>query len=100
MVFSTTGFPRVFPNKRLELKSLKGQTKAEELGPRWPEPSTFVCPLKLFNSSRFSGKHTENGGIEGAPRGTDPLLKNIYTIASIKNTISYKLVYIYRGLRI
>jgi hypothetical protein len=32
MVFSTAGFPRVFPEKRLELKSRKGQTKAEELG--------------------------------------------------------------------
>jgi hypothetical protein len=32
MVFSTTGFARVFPEKRLELKSLKGWTKAEKLG--------------------------------------------------------------------
>jgi hypothetical protein len=32
MVFLTAGFARVFPEKRLELKSLKGQTKAEELG--------------------------------------------------------------------
>jgi hypothetical protein len=31
MVFSTAGVARVFPEKRLELKSLKGQTKAEEL---------------------------------------------------------------------
>jgi hypothetical protein len=33
MVFPTAGFPSVFPKKRLELKSLKGQTKAEEEGP-------------------------------------------------------------------
>ena len=29
---SIASFARVFPKKRLELKSLKGQTKAEELG--------------------------------------------------------------------
>jgi hypothetical protein len=33
MVFSAAGFARVFPEKRLELKSLKRQTKAEEEGP-------------------------------------------------------------------
>jgi len=38
MVFSAAGFARVFPEKRLELKSLKGRTKAEELGDRVPEP--------------------------------------------------------------
>jgi hypothetical protein len=32
MVFSTAGFAPVFPEKRLELKSPKGWTKAEELG--------------------------------------------------------------------
>jgi hypothetical protein len=32
MVFSTAGFPRVFLEKRLELKGLKRQTKAEEEG--------------------------------------------------------------------
>jgi hypothetical protein len=31
-VFLTAGFARVFSEKGLELKSLKGQTKAEELG--------------------------------------------------------------------
>jgi hypothetical protein len=34
MVFSTAGFARVFPENRLEPKSLNGQTKAEELGDR------------------------------------------------------------------
>jgi hypothetical protein len=34
MVFSTASFPPVFPKKRLELKSLTGQTKAEEGGTR------------------------------------------------------------------
>jgi hypothetical protein len=52
MVFSAAGFPWVFPEKRLEQKSLKGQTKAEEEGPR-----------------------TENGGTEDAPRGDGPSLK-------------------------
>ena len=37
MVFPTAGFARVFPEKRLELKSLKRQTKAEELGDPVPE---------------------------------------------------------------
>jgi hypothetical protein len=32
MAFLTAGFAGVFPEKQLELKSLKGQTKAEELG--------------------------------------------------------------------
>jgi hypothetical protein len=32
MVFVTACFARVFPEKRLELKSLKGQTKVEEEG--------------------------------------------------------------------
>jgi hypothetical protein len=32
MVFSIAGFGSVFPKRGLELKSLKGQTKAEELG--------------------------------------------------------------------
>jgi hypothetical protein len=54
MVFTTAGFPRVFPEKRLELKTAKGQTKAEEEGP----------PEKL----------AENGGTEGAPRGDGPSL--------------------------
>jgi hypothetical protein len=34
MVFLTAGFPPETANKRLDLKSLKRQTKAEELGPR------------------------------------------------------------------
>ena len=53
MVVLTTGFPRVFPKKRLELKSLKGWAKVEKEGPRG-----------------------ENGGTEGAPRGDGPSLKN------------------------
>jgi hypothetical protein len=33
-VFVTAGFARVFREKRLELKSRQGQTKAEDEGPR------------------------------------------------------------------
>ena len=48
MVFSAAGFARVFPEKRLELKSLKGQTKTEELGTRSPELLSFRLPLKAL----------------------------------------------------
>jgi hypothetical protein len=48
MVFSTAGFARVFPEKRLELKSLKGQTKAEELGNQVPELLSLRLSLKAF----------------------------------------------------
>jgi hypothetical protein len=54
MVFLTAGFARVFPEKRLELKSLKRQTKVEALGAR-----------KLW----------QNGGTEGAPWGDGHSLK-------------------------
>ena len=40
---SVPPFARVFPEKRIELKSLKGQTKAEEEGPRGP----FLLSLRL-----------------------------------------------------
>jgi hypothetical protein len=40
MVVLRSGFARVFPKKRLELKSLKRQTKAEEEGP----PKTRAKP--------------------------------------------------------
>ena len=36
MVVLTAGFPRVFLEKRLELKSLKGWTKAQEEGTPCP----------------------------------------------------------------
>ena len=45
MVFLTTGFARVFPEKRLDLKSLKGWTKAEELGDVVREHLSFRLPL-------------------------------------------------------
>jgi hypothetical protein len=43
MAFSAAGFARVFLEERLELKSLKGRTKAEEEGPRGP----FLLSLRL-----------------------------------------------------
>jgi hypothetical protein len=48
MVFSTAGFSPVFPEKRLELKSLKGQTKAEELGGPCPNLLSFRLPLEAL----------------------------------------------------
>jgi hypothetical protein len=43
-----SGFPLVFPEKRLELKSLKRQTKAEELGARCPELLSLRLSLNAF----------------------------------------------------
>ncbi len=43
MVFLTLGFAPIFPEKRLELKSLKRQTKAEEGGLR----GLFLLILRL-----------------------------------------------------
>ena len=57
IVFLTTGFAGGTAKKRLELKSLKGETKAEELRPRWPDlPSALVWASRFFKLSRFSGK--------------------------------------------
>jgi hypothetical protein len=48
MVFSTAGYARVFPEKRLELKSLKGQMKAEELEAPRPELLSLCRSLKAL----------------------------------------------------
>jgi hypothetical protein len=48
MVFLTAGFSGVFPEKRLELKSLTGQTKAEQLGDQFPELLSLRLPLKTL----------------------------------------------------
>jgi hypothetical protein len=48
MVFLTTGFARIFLEKRLELKSFKGQTTAEELGDQVPELCSLRLPLKTI----------------------------------------------------
>jgi hypothetical protein len=45
MVFLTASFGSVFPEERLELKSLQGQTKAEELGQQLPELVSLRLPL-------------------------------------------------------
>jgi hypothetical protein len=39
-------FSTSFPQKRLDLKSFKGRTKAEEEGPRGPSSSAFVLLFK------------------------------------------------------
>ena len=48
MVFSTTGFAPFFLEKRLDLKSLKGWTKAEELGARGSELLSLRPSLKAL----------------------------------------------------
>jgi hypothetical protein len=57
MVFLTIGFARETAEKRLDLKSLKGQTKAEERADDVPELLSLRHPLKAlytFRSSRFA----------------------------------------------
>jgi hypothetical protein len=44
MVFSIAGFGSVFPEERLELKSLKGWTKTEELR----DPGLKLLSLRPF----------------------------------------------------
>jgi hypothetical protein len=46
-------FREFFSVKRLELKSLKGRTKAEELGTRGPQFLSLRPPLMHFSSRRF-----------------------------------------------
>jgi hypothetical protein len=48
MVFLTAGFAGVFPEKRLELKSLKGWTKTEEEGSGGPFLLSLRPPLKAL----------------------------------------------------
>ena len=48
MVFSTAGFAPVFREKRLDLKSFKGWTKAEELEARCPELLNLRPSLKAL----------------------------------------------------
>jgi hypothetical protein len=67
-------FPPVFLEKRLDLKSLKGQTKAEELGPPWAKLLSLRLPLKAINIEPVLKK---NWWKTAEPRvhreGTDPL---------------------------
>jgi hypothetical protein len=48
MVFSTAGFAYDFPGKRLELKSFRRETKAEEEGPPGPFFLSLRPPLKAL----------------------------------------------------
>jgi hypothetical protein len=76
MVFSTAGFPPVSREKRLDLKSLKGRTKAEVEGTRGPFLLSLRPPLKALQIEPFL---TKNWWKTAEPRvhreGTDPLLK-------------------------
>jgi hypothetical protein len=47
-VFSTAGFQPVLPEERLELKSLKGQTKAEEVEDPFPDLLSLRLSLKAI----------------------------------------------------
>jgi hypothetical protein len=72
MVVLTAGFPRVFPEKRLELNSLKGRKKAEEEGPprKTAEPRVHrggtdplliakqLAILKILNNLRHGVSNT------------------------------------------
>ena len=51
-------FPRVFPKKRLELKSLKRQTKAEEEGTPGPFLLSLRLPLKALLFEPFLRKNS------------------------------------------
>ena len=65
MVFLTAGFGSVFPEKRLELKSLKGQTKAEEEG----TPGPFLLSLRLhLKALLFEPFLRKNSGKMAEPR--------------------------------
>ena len=81
MVFSAAGFARVFPEKRLELKSFKGKTKAEEEGTPGPFLLSLRPPLKALQIEPFL---TRNWWKTAEPRvhreGTDPLLNPICRI--------------------
>jgi hypothetical protein len=57
-------FSRVSLEERLELESLKGMTKAKELGARCLELLSLRPPLKLFSSRRFSRKTSEKRLLE------------------------------------
>jgi hypothetical protein len=48
MVFSTLGFVRETAEKRLDLKSFKGKTKAEELRTPGPELLSFRLAIKAL----------------------------------------------------
>ena len=76
MVFSAAGFARVFPEKRLELKSLKEWTKAEELEARVPKLLSLRPSLKALWFEPF---FRENPRKMAEPRehrrGKDLLLK-------------------------
>ena len=69
MVFLTAGFGSVFPEKRLELKSLKGGTKAEELRQLLPQLLSLRPPLKALWFEPFlkktEPKRRNRGGTAG-----------------------------------
>ena len=76
MVVLSAGFARVFPEKRLELKSFKRQPKAEELGDLVPELLSLRLPLKALQFEPFLRKNLWKTAEPRMHRGgTDPLLR-------------------------
>jgi hypothetical protein len=76
MVFSTAGFARVFPEKRLELKNLKGWAKAKELEAPCPELNSLRPSLKTLQFEPFFKKNSRKMVEPREHRWeTDPLLK-------------------------
>ena len=57
MVFSAAGFPPVFLEKRLNLKSVKGWTKAEELRDQVPKLLSLRPSLKALWTEPFLKKN-------------------------------------------
>jgi hypothetical protein len=96
-VFDSTGFAQVFPEKRLELKTLKGKTKAEEERTSRPFLVRLRLSLKALKFEPFlrknSGKMAEPRGHRG---GTDPLLK--YTPHYILVLSSVRKVYLSQNI--
>jgi hypothetical protein len=76
VVFPTAGFPWVFSKKRLELKSLKRQTKAEELRSLAPKLLSLRLSLKALYFEPFLRKNSRKTAEPREHRGgPDPLLK-------------------------
>ena len=63
MVFSTASFPPVSREKRLDLKSLKGRTKAEEEGP----PVRAVSQEKLMENLQSKTPYKFKKSYGGTP---------------------------------
>jgi hypothetical protein len=82
--------------KRLELKSLKGQTKAEELWTPCPELLSLRLPLLKGSLLQvvLQEKLDQNGGTEGAPRGDGPSLKILIRAAVPSSKLFFFIIFL------